>query len=146
MDAKALYLVQTDTTVGFLSQDSAKLSHVKNRSTSKSFLTVYSDFKSFKKERNRIANSHKRYVRSSKKTTFISKNRASRIVNSGEHHNFLKHFNYLYSTSANQSGKSFDDNFVRNVAEIIVEDKNGFNENRASKMIKLSNTRKVRLR
>jgi tRNA A37 threonylcarbamoyladenosine synthetase subunit TsaC/SUA5/YrdC len=146
MDAKALYLVQTDTTVGFLSQDSAKLLHVKNRSSSKNFLKVYSNFKNFKKERNRIPNTHKAYVRFSKKTTFISKNRASRIVSRGEHHDFLNNFNYLYSTSANKSSKKFSEEFARDVADIIVEDKSGFNENRASKMIKLSNTRKVRIR
>ncbi len=146
MNPKSLYLVQTDTTVGFLSQDSDKLLHVKNRPNNKNFVRVYSDFKSFKKEKNRISNTHKRYVRSAHKTTFISKNRASRIINSSKHHNFLKNFSYMYSTSANLSGESYNEEFARDVAEIIVEDINGFNNNRASKMIKLSHTRKVRLR
>ena len=146
MDAKALYLVQTDTTVGFLSQDGAKLLHVKKRSTKKGFVTVYSDFKSFKKEKNRISNTHKHYVRSAKKTTFISKNRASRIVSTGKHHNFLNNFSYMYSTSANLSGEQYSEEFAREKAEIIVQDIEGFNESRASKMIKLSNSRKVRLR
>jgi tRNA A37 threonylcarbamoyladenosine synthetase subunit TsaC/SUA5/YrdC len=146
MDAKALYLVQTDTTVGFLSQDRAKLLHVKKRDSDKEFLKVYGSFKSFKNDSNRIANRHKSYVRSSKKTTFISKNRASRIVQESQHQNFLKNFDYLFSTSANESGKSYNYDFVKGAAEVIVETKDGFNENRASKMIKLSNKKKVRLR
>ena len=146
MDAKALYLVQTDTTVGFLSQDRAKLLHVKKRDSDKEFLKVYGSFKSFKNDNNRISNSHKSYVRSSKKTTFISKNRASRIVQESQHQNFLKNFDYLFSTSANESGKSYNYDFVKDTADVIVETKDGFNENRASKMIKLSNKKKVRLR
>ncbi len=146
MNVKAIYLVQTDTTVGFLSQDVEKLLHVKERDGTKNFVKVYSDFKSFKEDKNRIHNSHKRYVRYCKKTTFISKNRASRIVSSGTHHNFLKRFSYMYSTSANKTTQPFDENFAKEVAEIIVQQRSSFNENRASKMIKLSHTNTKRLR
>ncbi|MEA1920914.1 MAG: Sua5 YciO YrdC YwlC family protein [Campylobacterota bacterium] len=146
MDKKALYLVQTDTTVGFLSQDRAKLARAKNRPKSKEFLSVYSDFKTFKKEKNRIPNIHKNFIRASKRTTVITKNRASRVVLDSQHHEFLVRFGYLYSTSANESGKKFNETFVRSAAEISVEDINGFRDDTPSKLLKLSPTRKVRLR
>ncbi len=146
MDSKALYLIQTDTTVGFLTQDSALLSKTKKRSNSKSFVSVYSDFKTFKENKNRIPNHHKKYVRTSKQTTFISKNRASRIINDTKHHDFLKKFGWFFSSSANQSSKDFEKNFALNIAEIIVEDARGLYESRPSSIIKLSQTRKVKLR
>ena len=146
MNPKALYLVQTDTTVGFLTQDSALLSRVKNRPNTKAFVTVYSDFTSFKKEKNRIPNHHKNHVRASKRTTFISKDRASRIITASEHHNFLKPFGWFFSSSANESGKVFDKDFAFNASEIIVEDAHGFSEKIPSSIIKLSDTRKMKLR
>jgi tRNA A37 threonylcarbamoyladenosine synthetase subunit TsaC/SUA5/YrdC len=146
MDSQALYLVQTDTTVGFLSQNSAKLSHVKNRPLSKEFVSVYANFKNFKHMKKRIPNTHKAYVRAAKRTTFVSKNSASRIVNRSLHHEFLKPLQWLYSSSANESGKLFDETFARDAAEIIVEDHSGFKQNRPSMILKLSTKRKVRLR
>jgi len=146
MDAYALYLVQTDTTVGFLTQDSALLSEVKKRPNSKAFVSVYSDFKTFKENKNRIPNHHKNYVRASQQTTFISKNRASRIIKNSNHHDFLKRFGWFFSSSANQSNKAFERDFALDIAEIIVEDARGLYESRPSSIIKLSQTREVKLR
>jgi tRNA A37 threonylcarbamoyladenosine synthetase subunit TsaC/SUA5/YrdC len=146
MDTQALYLVQTDTTVGFLSQDSAKLSKIKNRPLNKEYLSVHSDFKNFKAMKKRIPNVHKAYARAAQRTTFVTKNRASRIVSNTAHHDFLKPFGWFYSTSANESGKSFEDSFVRNAAEIVVEDHCGFRQSQPSTILKLSSKRKVRLR
>lgn len=146
MDSKALYLVQTDTTVGFLSQDSAKLSKIKNRPKSKTFVSVFTNFKTFKEKKRRIANKHKPYIRAAKETTFVSKNRASRIVKSELHSQFLQSFGWFFSTSANQSGQVFNETFARNSTEIIVEDSYGFHESRPSTILKLSPTRKVKLR
>jgi tRNA A37 threonylcarbamoyladenosine synthetase subunit TsaC/SUA5/YrdC len=146
MDSQALYLVQTDTTVGFLTQDSALLSKVKNRPYSKAFVSVYSDFKAFKENKNRISNLHKNYVRASKQTTFVSKNRASRIVNDSKHHDFLKKFDWFFSSSANQNTKVFKRDFALDAADIIVEDARGLYENKPSCIIKLSQTREVKLR
>jgi len=146
MDTQALYLVQTDTTVGFLSQNSAKLSHVKNRPLSKAFVTVHADFKNFKMMKKRIPNVHKAYARAAKRTTFVTKNRASRIVTTSAHHSFLKPFGWFYSSSANESGEAFEDSYARKVAEIIVEDHCGFQQSQPSKILKLSTKRKVRLR
>ncbi len=146
MDSNALYLVQTDTTVGFLTQDSALLSKVKKRPHSKAFVSVYSDFKTFKENKNRIPNHHKNYVRASKQKSFISKNRASRIVSSSKHHDFLKPFGWFFSSSANESGEVFDKDFAYNISHIIVEDERGFYETSPSSIIKLSPTRKSKLR
>ncbi|MFT7005054.1 MAG: tRNA A37 threonylcarbamoyladenosine synthetase subunit TsaC/SUA5/YrdC, partial [Sulfurimonas sp.] len=38
-------LTQTDTTVGFLSQDEKKLQEIKSRQQNKPFIKVYKDFK-----------------------------------------------------------------------------------------------------
>ncbi len=146
MDSKALYLVQTDTTVGFLTQDSALLSKIKKRPPSKAFVSVYSDFKTFKKKKNRIPNRHKNYARASSQTSFISKNRASRIISSSEHHNFLNKFGWFFSSSANEHAQSFERDLTCKLADIIVEDSRGLFENKPSSIIKLSRTRKVKLR
>jgi len=146
MDTQALYLVQTDTTVGFLSQNSAKLSKIKNRPLSKAFVSVHADFKNFKMMKRRIPNLHKAYARAAKRTTFVTKNRASRIVTTSTHHDFLKPFGWFYSTSANESGQAFEDSFARRAAEIIVEDHSGFEQSQPSMILKLSRKRKVRLR
>jgi len=146
MDAYALYLVQTDTTVGFLTQDSALLSKIKKRPNSKAFVSVYSDFKTFKENKNRIPNHHKNHVRASNQISFISKNRASRIIKDSKHHDFLKKFTWFFSSSANQSNKIFEKEFAFNASDIIVEDIRGLYESKPSSIFKLSQTREVKLR
>ena len=66
-------LAQTDTTVGFLSQNEQKLRVVKQRSSNKPFLKVYSSFKSFKADNSRIPQQHKKMLRRAKKSTLSVK-------------------------------------------------------------------------
>ena len=81
MDKNLIYLTQTDTTIGFLSNDFRKLNKIKQRKENKKTLQVVSSFKDLK-QYVRVPKKFKRYLRNSKKTTFIYQNGdAFRVVN-----------------------------------------------------------------
>lgn len=142
----SIILAQTDTTVGFLSADAKLLEEVKSRPLGKEFLKVYPSFEAFKADGNRVPKKYKNFVRRSEKTTFIIKNRASRIVKNNPHLQVLQKYPWLYSTSANKSGHKFDKDFCISKSDIIIEDSRGLNEYSPSKIYKLnfSKIRKVR--
>lgn len=138
----SVILTQTDTTVGFLSQDEIQLQSIKSRDNSKPFIKVYKEFKSLEI---RIPNRHKNLVRRSKQTTFIVKNRAFRVVQSQPDSALLNN-SWYYSTSANAAGKNFDRIFCEEKADIIIEDKNLFSQKKASSLMKLNAKIKRKLR
>ncbi|MBU0926104.1 Sua5 YciO YrdC YwlC family protein [bacterium] len=139
MNSSLIYLVQTDTTVGFSSFDDEKLSAIKQRPSSKKILHTVDSFKTLK-ENTRIPKNFRKKVRNSKKTTFIYPNAKSfRVVKkSSDFYDFIHKFGILYSTSANKTGESFEKEFATIGADILVEDKRGFYETQASTIIKLS--------
>ncbi len=139
-------LTQTDTTVGFLSQDAQKLYEIKSRKNTKPFLKVYSSFHHFLSSNNRVPNRFKNMVRRSKKTTFIVKNRAFRIAEPELHSQILRKLKWHYSTSANESGKKFERGFCEKKADIIIENKYGLHEHSSSSLIKLTQTKRRKLR
>ncbi len=139
-------LAQTDTTVGFLSQSVQKLRAIKQRSSNKPFLKVYSSFKSFKADSSRVPQQHKKMLRRSKKSTFICKNRAFRIIKDSAHNLLLERFDFMFSTSANQSGASYDATFCFNNSDIIVEDFRALYEGKPSSIRKLGKNRIRKLR
>jgi tRNA A37 threonylcarbamoyladenosine synthetase subunit TsaC/SUA5/YrdC len=139
-------LTQTDTTVGFLSQDISLLREIKSRNSAKPFIKVCHNFKSLKNEKVRVPNSKKNLLRRSKKTTFIIKNRAFRVAKYTLHSEVLRKLTWTYSTSANESGKKFHRDFCEEKADIIIEDENGLFEGQASKLYKINNTTIRRLR
>lgn len=143
---KKVLLAQTDTTVGFLSQNADALTRIKERPSHKQYLRVYADWKTFQAGGGRIPKAHRRYIRRADKTTFVVKANAYRIVNNGEHHELLKPYGWLYSTSANQSGKAFDRSFCEASADIIVEDVRSFEESRPSSIERLGKTKRRKLR
>lgn len=63
----SVILTQTDTTVGFLSQNSQKLYEIKSRPQTKPFIKVFQNFNSFIKDFHRVPNNRKNLVRRSKK-------------------------------------------------------------------------------
>lgn len=140
-----ILLAQTDTTVGFLSQNSKRLEEIKMRSGDKPFLKVYAELKNLSCDI-RIPPLHKHRVRHSKKTTFVVKNQAFRYVSTPEHAALIKPYRWLYSTSANESGKSFDETFCRSVSDVIIEDYRGLQEQSASKIFLLNPTHLKQLR
>uniref|UniRef100_UPI0040482A68 Sua5 YciO YrdC YwlC family protein n=1 Tax=Aliarcobacter sp. TaxID=2321116 RepID=UPI0040482A68 len=139
MNSSLVYLVQTDTTVGFSSFDDEKLSAIKQRPSSKKILHTVDSLKTLK-ENTRIPRNYRKKVRNSKKTTFIYPNGKSfRVVNkSSDFYDFIHKFGILYSTSANKTAEKFDKDFATIGADILVEDKRGFYETQASTIIKLS--------
>ena len=147
MDSSLVYLVQTDTTVGFSSLNDEKLSFIKQRPTSKKILHTVDSFKTLN-EHTRVPKNFRKKVRNSKKTTFIYPNTKSfRVVdNDSVFYDFIHKFGILYSTSANKTTESFDKNFALNGADVIVENKKGFFETKASSIIKLSKASLKRLR
>ena len=140
-----IILTQTDTTVGFLSQNASRLEAVKMRPENKSFLKVYAELKQLKQDI-RIPDLHKHRVRHSKKTTFVLKNQAFRFVSDPEHTNLIKPFGWLFSTSANKSGEKFDRDFCLQVSDIIIEDFRGLTEQSASTIFKLNTSHIKQLR
>lgn len=139
-------LSQTDTTVGFLSQNAQKLYEIKSRKTSKPFIKVYADFKSFLASANRVPANRRNLVRRSKKTTFIVKNRAFRVAPTSLNSQVLRNQRWYFSTSANEQGKTFERDFCITKADIIVEDKYGLKENTSSSLIKINNVTRRRIR
>ena len=142
---KSVLLAQTDTTVGFLSQDAQRLQEIKKRDNTKPFLKVFSNFKTLR-QNIRIPIIHKHLVRYSRKTTFIVKNQAFRYIDDPEHSHLIERYGWLYSTSANESGKEYDELFCQSISDHVVEDYRGLSERSASKIFRLTPTRLVQLR
>ena len=104
----SVILSNTDTALGFLSQDKKSLDEIKNREPNKHYITTLSSFANLK-ERVRVPQKYKNRVRRSSRTTFIMPNKKSfRVVSQSKHLLLLNRFSWLYSTSANQSGKDYN--------------------------------------
>ena len=132
-----VYLVQTDTTVGFLSKNKEKLNKIKQRPINQPILIEVDSLDTLKKFV-RVPKNFKKMVRRAKKTTFIYPNGNSfRVVKNEKHLEFLKKFEWMYSTSANKSGERFKEDWARSVVDVIVEDERGFFEGKASNIYKL---------
>ncbi len=136
-------LVQSDTTVGFVSQNHDALSNIKERDTSKPFVKVYPSFKALNR---RIFKAHKPYVRKSSKKTFVINNQAFRVVKESKHQRFLSNFEFMYSTSANEKDKKYSRIFCEEKADIIIEDIHSLHVESSSQIIKLYKTKQERLR
>ena len=146
MNPDKVYLVQTDTTVGFVSQNSKKLNEIKKRPLNKPVLREVDSFKTLKTFV-RVPAFHKKRVRRASKTTFIyPQGESFRVVKDEKHLEFLKKFTWMYSTSANFHGKKFDENWAREYADITVEDKRGFYEGKPSKIYRLSKRKIKKMR
>jgi len=141
-----VYLAQTDTTVGFLSQDAQKLASIKKRPANKPFIKSFDSLKTFSEMGGRVPNRHKSRLRRSKSTSYVINNSAIRIVPNGQHHQLLSKYGWLYSTSANEKGKSFEISFAEQSVDIILEDARGLYEGEASFIYKLTHKKIKRLR
>ncbi len=147
MDKNLVYLVQTDTTVGFSSANDEKLSLAKKRDKSKKILQTVNSFKTLK-EHTRIPKKFKKLVRRAKKTTFIYPNTKSfRVINKkDDFFDFIQKFKILYSSSANLTKKDFDEEFAYKSCDVIVKNHNGFSENISSSIVKIDKNRKKKIR
>jgi tRNA A37 threonylcarbamoyladenosine synthetase subunit TsaC/SUA5/YrdC len=146
MNPAVVYLAQTDTTAGFLSQSKDRLTHVKERDNKKDFIISIDSFKTLKNI-TRIPQKYKKFIRKAEKTTIVyPKNLAIRVVKNKEHLRFLKKIKWAYSTSSNQAGQSFQLNFAKEKADVIIYNKSGFDEKNSSIIIKCGKISKRRLR
>lgn len=146
MNPNRVYLTQTDTTVGFLSQSAENLQRIKARPGSKPFLTALDSFQTLC-TKTRTPKRHRKRVRHAIKTTFILPDgNAYRVISTSKHHHFLKHFGWMYSTSANSSGKPFDENFAKKSTDVIIETEHALQERESSQIIRLGKKKKVRIR
>jgi len=147
MNSNLVFLVQTDTTVGFSSNSDEKLALVKKRPLSQKILRTVDSFDTLKKH-SRVPKAFRKKVRNSKNKTFIYPNGESfRVIQSNsDFYSFIKKFKSLYSSSANLTGKKFDEDFAKDIADVTVSSKKGFFETRASSIYKLSKKRVKKLR
>lgn len=146
LDPQLVYLTQTDTTAGFLTQDNFKLSNSKQRDKKKPFLLCVASLKTLKSFV-RVPKKYKNIARRARKTTIIYPNqKAIRVVKESLHVEFLEKISWSYSSSANLSGENFDMEYAKKKADIIVEDSRGFFETAPSRLIKISKTKLRRLR
>ena len=115
-----VFVTQTDTTIGFVSQDATRLTTIKQRPPHKSYIRTIPSLKTLKTH-TRIPAIYKNRVRRATKTTFIMPNGNSyRVVNDREHLLLLERLNWAYSTSANPSGEDYNIEFANSNADIII--------------------------
>ncbi|MDA3946429.1 MAG: hypothetical protein PF439_07095 [Helicobacteraceae bacterium] len=141
-----VYLAQTDTTVGFLSQDAQQLARIKERPLNKPFIQSFDTLKRYTERGGRVPNCHKNRLRRSRSTSYVINNIAVRIVAEGPHHQLLCKYGWMYSTSANEKSKHFELGFAQQHADIIIEDERGLFEGAASSIYKLHHQKIKRLR
>lgn len=138
-------LAQTDTTVGFLSQDDIALASLKGRASDKPFLKVFESLKTLQ-ENVRVPLRYRSFVRHAKRSTFVIKNQAVRYVHTHSHARLIQQYGWLYSTSANQSGCAYDETFCLQHSDIIREDVRGFFSSNPSAIYRITSTQSLKLR
>lgn len=139
-----VFLTATDTTIGFVSQNAKKLNQIKQRPQNKLFITTLPSLYALN-SLTRIPSVHASRVRRLEKTTFIMPSGDSyRVVHDTHHNLLLNRLGWAYSTSANPSGKEYDEEFGFNSTDVIVAPlkQNG----QASSLFKLGKRKIQRLR
>jgi tRNA A37 threonylcarbamoyladenosine synthetase subunit TsaC/SUA5/YrdC len=115
-----VFLTQTDTTIGFVSQNADKLTVIKQRPPHKHYIKAVNSLQTLKTF-TRVPSSHKNRVRRADKATFIMPNGYSyRVVKEKHHLLLLNRLEWAYTTSANLSNQPYDEKFAKEVADVIV--------------------------
>ena len=141
---KTVFLTQTDTSIGFVSQDADKLTSIKQRPPHKHYIKAVNSLKTLKTF-TRVPKKYKNQVRRAKKTTFIMPNTHSyRVIKDPHHLLLLNRLQWAYTTSANLSGKAYDENFAKSHADVTITPLRANQE--ASTIYKLGKNRHKRIR
>jgi tRNA A37 threonylcarbamoyladenosine synthetase subunit TsaC/SUA5/YrdC len=120
MLSETVFLTQTDTTIGFVSQNASQLSAIKQRPPSKHYIKAIDSLAKLKTF-TRVPQQSKNRVRRAKKTTFILPNGESyRVIRDRHHLQLLQRLKWTYTTSANLSGSEYEEKFAKQKADIIV--------------------------
>lgn len=147
LSKEIIYLVQTDTTVGFLGKNREKLNRVKGRPPNQPILREVESLEWLTRMA-RTPFPFRREIRRRRQVSYIlgRGGEGFRVVDWGPHGQFLKGKGWFYSTSANFTGKKFDRKWAEEKAEIVVEDWRGLTENNPSPIYQLGRKRKKRFR
>jgi len=139
-----VFLTQTDTTIGFVSQSTQKLNEIKQRTPLKHYIKAVNSLATLKTF-SRVPSAHKNRVRRSKKTTFILPNGHSyRVIYDTHHLLLLNRLTWAYTSSANLSGEAYDETFAKESADIVIEPLS--RNTHASSIYKLGNRNIKRIR
>jgi len=139
-----VYLTQTDTTIGFISQDAKRLTEIKQRPPHKHYIKAV-DSLSTLKAHSRIPTIHKNRLRRAQKSTFVFPNGASyRVIRDPKHRKLISQLGWAYTTSANLSNTPYDETWARSMADEVIEPLKGNEE--PSKIYKINNRRLKRIR
>ena len=139
-----VFLTQTDTTIGFVSQNAENLTAIKQRPPHKHYIKAVNSLQTLKTF-TRVPSSHKNRVRRANKTTFIMPNTHSyRVVRDQHHLLLLNRLKWAYTTSANLSNFSYDEKFAKEAADVIISPLQERQE--ASHIYKLGKTAIKRIR
>jgi tRNA A37 threonylcarbamoyladenosine synthetase subunit TsaC/SUA5/YrdC len=139
-----VFLTQTDTTIGFVSQNANKLTAIKQRPPHKHYIKAVNSLQTLKSF-TRVPSRHKNAVRRAKKTTFIMPDGLSyRVVKDKYHLLLLDRLTWAYTTSANMSNEDYDEDFARKAADVVVEPL--LKTKQASNIFKLGKTTLKRIR
>ncbi len=115
-----VFLTQTDTTIGFVSQNADKLTQIKQRPPHKHYIKALPSLQILK-SLTRIPYMHKNRIRRAKKTTFIIPSGDSyRVVKDRYHLLLLNRLGWAYTTSANLSSEAYDKEFAEKSADIVI--------------------------
>ena len=115
-----VFLTQTDTTIGFVSQNANKLTEIKQRPPHKHYIKAINSLQTLHTF-TRVPNKHKNRVRRAKKTTFIMPNGDSyRVVKDRHHLLLLNRLGWAYTSSANLSSEAYDEEFAEKSADIVI--------------------------
>ncbi len=121
MPKDKVYLTKTDTTIGFVSQNADKLTAIKQRLSHKHYIKAVNSLETLKRF-TRVPTAYKKMLRRAKKTTFIMPNGHSyRVVQDKHHLLLLDRLTWAYTTSANLSGKAYEESFARAQADVIIQ-------------------------
>jgi tRNA A37 threonylcarbamoyladenosine synthetase subunit TsaC/SUA5/YrdC len=139
-----VFLTTTDTTIGFVSQNSTKLDRIKNRPPHKKYIKAINSLKTLK-QHTRVPNKFKNQIRRQNKVTFILPNGNSyRVIKEKKHLQLLDRLKWAYTTSANLSGHEYDEEFAIKSADVIIYPLN--QSNKSSTIYKINNIQIKRIR
>ena len=139
-----VFLTQTDTTIGFVSQNADKLTEIKQRPPHKHYIKALNSLHTLQTF-TRVPNKHKNRVRRAKKTTFVMPNMHSyRVVQDKHHLLLLNRLKWAYTTSANLSTQAYDEAFAKEMTDVIIEPLH--RTEKASHIYKLGKKRLKRIR
>jgi len=124
---KYLFLTQTDTTIGFVSQNSSKIDIAKKRLADKYYIRVVNSLDTLKSF-TRVPQKYKNLIRRSRKKTFIMPSGYSfRVVKESRHNLLLDRLRWAYSSSANISGERYNGQYAEDATEVIISEPNSRN-------------------